>query len=776
MTNGATVPNRQPCPFLLSQILKGSIFSPCTFAQPPHFPGRTPNRPDYCRPPTREMRDAIDKIVPGFSHVMRLALRCFLPAKQWRRWQTGGVERIRNIGIIAHIDAGKTTTTEKMLYFAGHMHHAGSVDHGSTVMDFLPAERERGITIASAAITLPWNDYKINLIDTPGHADFTYEVERAVRVLDGAVCVLDGVAGVEAQTEKVWRQSEAYNVPKLVFVNKMDRAGAGFGRTVREVESELGGRTVVLQIPVFEAERFCGVIDVIEMEESCWDAEGKIVRRNKISDMGEATKAREALVETLAELDLEIVEILLKHENHMLVSAESIRSALARQTRANLLVPVLCGAAARNIGVQPLLDAIGLYLPPPLSTNVQTATAVAFKVVHDQKRGALVYVRVYSGVLKRGTMIHNITQKSSERMLKLLQPYADEFDELQELTAGNIGIIVGLKTARTGDTLASAKDVANLAPIAVPCPVFFAAITSTPSEARHVDESLEMLLREDPSLQVTRENDQILLSGMGELHLEISRNRLRQHYKARCEMGPVKIGYRERILNPVRVSWEHRSQDKVPTTTVTVSLDPSDGALPDNNVQIAVTLSHLTLNDLSNAVHLGITEATARSPVFSYPLEPIRVNVDKIDITPDTNPTAVTEATKGAILQAIRESGTQLMEPVMSVTVSCDDAHLGSVVSDLAGHRAAQVQRLDEAETQVEISSRKVYAPPDSTFTAATIINRQRLVQAIVPLKEMVGYLRALRSMTAGRGSFVMQLKGFEPVDGNRLTQAINSS
>ncbi|KFH68418.1 hypothetical protein MVEG_05233 [Podila verticillata NRRL 6337] len=515
------------------------------------------------------------------------------------------IKNSRNIGIIAHIDAGKTTTTERILHYAGFTRKIGDVDSGDTIMDYMKQERERGITITSAAITFGWKDHRINLIDTPGHVDFTIEVERSIRVLDGAVTILDAVAGVEAQTETVWQQAARQGIPRIAFVNKMDRAGAGFGRTVREMRSRLGCRPVVVQIPLMEAGKnstgngnevgFNGVVDVLSMEVLRWDSDSKGANISKQAlDTSypdqelyqEAVKARVALVEQLAALDEHIIELFLTLEDHMAIETKDLQAAIRRLTLSSTIVPVLCGASFRNIGVQPLMDSVVNYLPSPEERPAavgrmadgklveighggikERLCALAFKVVHDTRRGPMVFVRVYAGQLNERAQLWNSTTHTKERANKLLQMYAMDVEEIPHITKGNIGVILGLKDTRTGDTLLDAHDPRKglaLTGIKVPSPVFFASVEPmSTSDEKPVEEAIKALIREDPSLgvRVDEETGQTLLGGMGELHLEVAKERLISDFKVKAEMGRMRISFKETMRGAGVVSqvpsWEY---------------------------------------------------------------------------------------------------------------------------------------------------------------------------------------------------------------------------
>ncbi|KAB8078443.1 ribosome-releasing factor 2, mitochondrial [Aspergillus leporis] len=865
---------------------------------------------------------------PGLnSHIIKsfrrsILLRCSGFSTFASRFQSESLERTRNIGIIAHIDAGKTTTTERMLYYSGFTRRLGDVDEGSTVTDFLPAERARGITIQSAAITFHWPpqtagdgntapqeqqaprsalSHTMNLIDTPGHADFTFEVLRSLRILDGAVCILDGVAGVEAQTEQVWHQASTYRIPRIVYVNKLDRDGAAFGRTVREVASRLGGWPAVCQIPWFEGGngRFIGVADAINLQGLRWnEGDGKAVKMFDLEQLAteehqlaeELKRARIALVELLSEHDEVMVEKFFDYdEDHLAVPANDILESLRRcllHEQGCKIIPIFAGASFKNIGVQPLLDAVTNLLPSPPETPepevsiggvkgglrrllsgdllveqsekaasakgkhkkksaIQAESrnaigklqgcALAFKVVNDAKRGVLVYVRVYSGSLDRNSLLYNTNLNISERAPRLLKMYANDAVEVDSIPEGHIGVVVGLKQTRTGDTLVTYSgnkatppeplNTLQLRPIDVPPPVFFAAVEPhSLSEEKRLQDSLSMLLREDPSLHVTIDEDsgQTLLSGMGELHLEIARDRLLNDLKAKATMGRIEIGYRECPLGaspPITKIFDKEiagRKGKAGCTVAVEPFDPEDTATtpssalsiqktPDGNqiiihapdLQIETNKKGqdespllppgLDLPTLRTALQNGCVAALARGPQFTFPMHNTRVTLTIDPAThlfgTETTPSALSAAARLATAAALRElpttTGTSLMEPVMNVIISVDEASLGSVVHDISSSRGGHIISLDE-ETPTEVASNptndllppidpsKVYAPSDPFESPSvgvdlpTSANRPRTITAKVPLKEMVGYLKHLRSLSAGRGTFVMSVDRFE--------------
>ncbi|KAF5099259.1 hypothetical protein DV451_003033 [Geotrichum candidum] len=730
-------------------------------------------------------------------------------------------------------------------------------------MDYLPAERDRGITITSAAITFNWANHKVNLIDTPGHADFTFEVIRSIRVLDGAVTILDGVAGVEAQTEKVWKQASEMEIPKIVFVNKMDRQGAGFSRTVREVVSKLNTQVAILNYPFFEGGKldtpFRGVVDVLEKKIIQWEegSDGKDVKIMDISEVDgvaeECEKARTALIETLSELDDDLVEHYLEVSDYMEVSSAEIKKALRKATFARKIVPVLCGASFRNIGVQPLLESIIEYLPAPterpapqaiakgLTTkkgkklislpdqpvdidinNKTLTTALAFKVVNDPKKGLMVYVRVYSGSLNSNSSVLNSTTGKKERVMKLFQMHADEAIEVQSVKAGNIGVLIGTKDIRTGDTIVShgwKKDgIKSLTPveskiqlnaIPVPPPVFFASIDPMSlSDVKGMEEALDILLKEDPSLHVTYDEDsgQTLLSGMGELHLEIARDRLINDLKAKVNVGKILVSYKETIQQPslsvTKDSTISTTGDTPSSATVVLSVSPVFGPEEVKNAEcinhdrIYVTYpenqeEHLLIphHDIVHAIKVGIVPGVARGGRKAhYPLNNIHINVEKVDIPVDvSSPVAVSQAIRLAIEEALDQipvEGYSIMEPIMNVRVIVSEEDIGTVVNDISSNRRGHIISLqDEEATDVESFSYKslaeqIYTPPDLTMYMSKHGDRTRSAQSVVranvPLQQMVGYLNYLRSLTKGRGTFLMDFDSYTSVPLDREQEILN--
>ena len=798
------------------------------------------------------------------------------------------------------------------------------VDEGSTVTDFLPAERARGITIQSAAISFAWppvsaDNYQsssnskvaqstsptnINLIDTPGHADFTFEVLRSLRVLDGAVCILDGVAGVEAQTEKVWGQASAYAIPRIVFVNKLDREGAAFARTVREVGARLGAWPVICNIPWWNLNgRLQGVGDAIALRGLRYSegGDGKQIQMFTLQQLEtedenfarELLRARIALVELLSEHDDELVEKYLDaDEDHTAISASDITDSLRRCVlqHPQQIVPVYAGASFRNIGVQPLLDAVVSLLPFPeerpdpeislgsagksalgvllsgmldiestipkkgskkalssekRSTSLQNleACALAFKVVADTKRGVLVYVRVYSGTVKRGAMLWNTNLQNIERAPRLLKMYANDAVEIDSIPAGQIGVIPGLKFARTGDTLLSYTGAnlksgpprplgsLQLRPIDVPPPVFFVSVEpNSLAEEKHIKESLDLLLREDPSLHVSvdEESGQTHLSGMGELHLEIARDRLVNDLKAKARIGSIEIGYREAVTTSSQPTTETFDRDvggKSSKAACTASIGPmqeDEGANADDHTHVVEMPNdnHLTISTPSlysdgepvdpenpglpenlpiqavlQSLQNGASAALARGPAYGYPIQSANISMTfepAQHLFPSSSPAALSSAARLAVQQALRDAAknTQsvLMEPVMLVAISVNEDSLGSVVHDISSARGGTVVSLgtdDDGDSSQQTSSvniSKIYVPPDpfggdsSRFDNYSSIHGSLMRQVIarVPLKEIVGYLKHLRSLTGGRGTFTMVVDKFERMSSQRQKAVLN--
>lgn len=774
-------------------------------------------------------------------------MRPFLLGRLWpRQTQLGAAfsrrfvstdSRIRNLGIIAHIDAGKTTTTERMLYYAGVTKRLGNVDSGDTVTDYLEAERERGITIQSAAITFNWNDYQINLIDTPGHADFNFEVVRSLRVLDGAITILDSVAGVEALTEKVWGLASQLQIPRILYLNKMDRAGAGFSRTIKEAVSKLQTPVAMLNIPYFEGEKFCGIIDILHGQRIVYKSEdGKQIEVKPCSETpqaNEAVEARTALIEQISDVDPEVLETFIEHED---VPNEMLVAALRKACISNKIVPVLCGSSFRNIGIQPLLDAAIQYLPAPNESGTSTTSdsltpakstnssdvvrMLAFKVRQDPQRGTLVFVRIYSGVLKKNATVYNSSNKQSERISRLLRMQADEPQEINSAQAGEIAVLGGTTGIRTGDTLVAHPSKLNgvsslskedkelaLQPIDVPPPVFVVRISPKgPGDTRGMNAALDILLREDPSLHLSYDEEagQHLLSGMGELHLEIATNRLVDDLKARVDIGDVMITYKETLkpgINPSEALEDTDSNGA--TTKVTISITPrSDDALEatskgkeliDSNRVFTRFKRHHSINfhEVNDAVSVGIIPVLARggqlghSALFGLDFN-ISVEIGPEASAPELVSELVRNATSSALNESLGSSDFELLEPMMAVQVSVPQSAVGTVMTDLTTTRRGTIGGLSDEESGIDGANEEgvdyhsmaenLWAPVDHTMYMSKHEDQQGAqvqLEAKVPLRKMVGYLSSLRSMTQGRGTFEMSFSEFSPVPPQDVEQVL---
>ncbi len=672
------------------------------------------------------------------------------------------LERTRNIGIIAHIDAGKTTTTERILFYTGRTHRMGNVDDGTTVTDWMEQERERGITITAAAVTCFWRDHQINIVDTPGHIDFTAEVQRSLRVLDGGVVVFDAVAGVEPQSETVWRQADRYGVPRICFVNKMDRLGADFWRTVEMIREQLAANPAPIQIPIGAGDTFRGIVDLLTMQAIVYtDDLGTIQDTTEIPEdlLPMALEHREALIEQVAEYDDEIMAKYLEGEE---ISAAELRQALRRATIGGDLVPVLCGSALRNKGVQPVLDSVVDYLPSPLDVppmvgiNPQSGkewachadesapfAALAFKVVSDPYVGRLVYLRVYSGRLNVGSAVLNPTKQRKERPGKLLRMYANRREEITTIEAGDIGAAVGLKGTFTGDTLCDFTHQVVLESIRFPEPVISVAIEPrTQADQDKLNEALQRLAEEDPTFQVKTDEQtgQLLISGMGELHLEVLVDRMLREFRVMANVGKPQVAYRETITRPVESEGEFlrpvggRNQ----YGHVVLKLEP----LPANSgfEFVNETREATFPQRFVPAIEQGIRESLDSGVVAGYSLVGLRVTL--LGGTFDEE-TSTELAFKAAAAQALRtgleRAGPVLLEPIMKVETVAPDEFSGAVIGDLSA-RGGEIEGLNPRGIGIQA------------------------VRAMVPLAEMFGYATDLRSMTQGRGIFTMEFDHYAPV------------
>jgi elongation factor G len=685
--------------------------------------------------------------------------------------------KVRNIGIMAHIDAGKTTTTERILYYTGMSYKIGEVHDGAATTDWMEQEQERGITITSAAVTCKWPvdnvEHTINIIDTPGHVDFTVEVERSLRVLDGAVAVFDGVAGVEPQSETVWRQADRYGVPRICFVNKLDRVGAEFHRCVDMIVTRLNAVPLVLQLPIGAEADFKGVIDLVKMKALVWNAEaklGEMYDEVEIPDthVDAAREWHDKLVETLAENDDEVMELYLEGTEP---SIEQIYAGIRRATLAAALTPVLCGTAFKNKGVQPLLDAIVRYLPSPVDVDAieghavrhedqavirkpsedEPFSALAFKIASDPHLGKLTFVRVYSGVLEAGTTVLNSVKERKERIGKIYRMHANKREEIDRVGAGDIVAVMGLKQTTTGETLCDEKNPVVLESMTFPAPVIHVAIEPrTKNDQQKLGVAIQRLAEEDPSFQVRtdEETGQTVISGMGELHLEILVDRMKREFKVEANVGRPQVAYRETITKTVeKVEYTHKKQTggSGQFGRVIINLEPLEG--DGYEFENKVTGGRIP-REYIPSVDAGCQEAAEFGVLAGYPMVGIKVTLlDGAYHEVDSSEMAFKVAGSMAFKEAARRATPTLLEPMMAVEVTTPEDNMGDVIGDLNSRRG-QIQAMDE-------------------------IHGARLVKALVPLSEMFGYVGDLRSKTQGRAVFSMQFDSYAEVPGNVAQEII---
>ena len=671
------------------------------------------------------------------------------------------LEKTRNIGIIAHIDAGKTTTTERILFYTKKIHRIGEVHEGAATMDWMPQEQERGITITSAATTCFWQDHRINIIDTPGHVDFTAEVERSLRVLDGGVVVFDAVAGVEPQSETVWRQANKYNVPRMCFVNKMDRTGADFWRTVEMIRERLGSVPVPIQIPIGREGNFKGFIDLIENESVVFtdDLGTKSDHTEVPTDMeAEYKQHREFLIERIAETDEELTLKYLEGEE---ISKEELITALRKATIANALVPVLCGTALKNKGVQAMLDAVIAYLPSPLDIPAPTGidpdtgeaasrvvddsapfSALVFKIVSDPFVGRLSYLRVYSGMLSKGSATENSTKDKQERIGRLLRMHANHREDIDEIRAGDICAAVGLRNTFTGDTLSDAQNPIILESINFPQPVIEIAIEpKTRADQDKMAIALNKLAEEDPTFQMHTDLDsgQTIIAGMGELHLDVIVDRMFREFKVEANVGRPQVAYRETITKPAQAQGKHVRQTggHGQYGDVWVKVEPNERGKGFEFVNAIV--GGVVPREYIKPVENGIRETLENGIIAGFPMIDVKATLyDGSYHDVDSNEMAFKTAGSLAIKEAARKATPVLLEPVMLVEVTTSEEFYGGVIGDLNGRRG----------TILGMESRGV----------------QHVVRSYVPLSEMFGYVNDLRSMTSGRASYSMEFDHYDPV------------
>jgi elongation factor G len=676
------------------------------------------------------------------------------------------LESIRNIGIMAHIDAGKTTTTERILYYTGKTHKLGEVHEGTTVMDWMPQEQERGITITSAATTCFWKDYRINIIDTPGHVDFTIEVERSLRVLDGAVAVFSAVEGVEPQSETVWRQANKYHVPRIAFVNKMDRIGADYEDVLHQIRERLGANPVAIQIPWGSQDTFRGVVDLVEMKALAWNSDD-MGANPEVSEIpaelqDQANEYREKLIEAAAECDEALME---KYLNGDTISSAAIKKALRKGCISIALVPVTCGASFKNKGVQPMLDAIVDFLPSPVEVPPiegkspeneektlhrkadfnEPFSALAFKIMNDPYVGQLTYFRVYSGKIESGQMVYNATKQKRERLGRLLLMHANKREDINEVKAGDIAAAVGLRFTITGDTLCDEKEPILLEKMEFPEPVISIAIEpKTKADQEKLANSLQRLAMEDPSFRVTINEDtgQTLISGMGELHLEIIVDRMKREFKVEGNVGNPQVAYKETVAKSATAEGKfiRQSGGKGQYGHCVVKLEPAErgkGFQFVNSIRAGAIPK-----EFIPAVEKGLQETMLGGIIAGYPAVDIKATLlDGSFHDVDSTEIAYKIAASMAFREAALQAEPVILEPMMSCEIVCPDDYMGGIIGDLNSRRGKIFNMSPRHGMQV--------------------------IKAQVPLAAMFGYSTALRSSSQGRATYSMEFSHYEPVPPN---------
>ena len=676
--------------------------------------------------------------------------------------------KVRNIGIMAHIDAGKTTTTERVLFYTGINYKIGEVHDGAATMDWMEEEQKRGITITSAATTTFWNDHQINIIDTPGHVDFTVEVERSLRVLDGAVAVFDGKEGVEPQSETVWRQADKYDVPRICFVNKMDKLGADFYFTVRTIRERLGANPLIIQLPIGSEADFQGVVDLVGMRALTWRGEVQkgedyTVEQIPANLVEAANEYREKLLEAVAETDDELMELYLGGQE---LTTEQIKAGIRKLTVHSQAYPVLCGSAFKNKGVQPMLDAVIDYLPSPLDvppmegmlpdgtpairkpTTEEPFSALAFKIAAHPFFGKLTYVRVYSGRIAAGSQVINSTKERKERIGKLFQMHSNKENPVDDARAGHIYAMIGLKETTTGDTLCDPQAPIILESMTFPEPVIQVAIEpKTKSDQEKLGTAIQKLAEEDPTFQVKQDDEtgQTIIAGMGELHLEVLVNRMRSDYKVEANIGKPQVAYRETIRKTVdKLEYTHRKQTggSGQFARVIIRLEPlqtTDGALYEFDNKVS---GGRIPKEYIPSVDAGAQDAMQYGVLAGYPLVGVKVTLlDGAYHEVDSSEMAFKIAGSMALKEAARKAGPVILEPTMSVEVTTPDDYMGDVIGDLNSRRG-HIQQMDER-------------------------SGSRVIKALVPLSEMFGYVGDLRSRTQGRAQYTMQFDSYAEVPAN---------
>ena len=679
------------------------------------------------------------------------------------------IEKYRNFGIMAHIDAGKTTTTERILYYSGKSHKIGEVHEGAATMDWMEQEQERGITITSAATTTFWNGKRLNIIDTPGHVDFTIEVERSLRVLDGAVCVLDGNQGVEPQTETVWRQADKYNVPRIVFVNKMDKIGADFFRCVSDIKTRVGGRPVCVQLPIGSEHDFKGVIDLIRMKAVIWEEEGLGAKYHDedipANLLDQAKEYRLAMIEAAVEMDDDAMTTYLEGQEP---DEATLRRLIRAAVRKIAFVPVLCGSAFKNKGVQPLLDAVVDFLPSPadregingidMNTGEEVIrrpldsepfSMLAFKIMDDPFVGTITFCRVYSGKIESGTTVLNSTKDKKERVGRMLLMHANNREDIKEAYAGDIVALAGLKDTRTGDTLCDMQKPVILEKMEFPDPVIEIAIEpKSKADQEKLGVALQKLAAEDPSFRVStdQESGQTILKGMGELHLDIKVDILKRTYKVDANIGQPQVAYRERLTKRAEIDYVHKKQTggSGQFAKIKVVYEPNEPG-KGNEFELKIVGGNVP-KEYIPGVEKGIASVMGSGVLAGFPVVDLKATLidgDYHDV--DSSVLAFEIAARAATREALQKGGSVLLEPIMKVEVVTPEEYTGSVIGDLNSRRG-QIQGQD-------------------------VRGNANVINAMVPLANMFGYVNQLRSFSQGRAVFTMQFDHYEQVPANEAAK-----
>jgi elongation factor G len=673
------------------------------------------------------------------------------------------LEDYRNFGIMAHIDAGKTTTTERILYYTGKSHKIGEVHDGAATMDFMEQEQERGITITSAATTAFWNGHRMNIIDTPGHVDFTIEVERSLRVLDGAVCVLDSNQGVEPQTETVWRQGDKYSVPRIVFCNKMDKTGASFEQCIKDIKERLGARPVPIQLPIGSETNFKGIIDLVRMKAVVWEDEAlgaKFHDEDIPADLLAASEqARAEMIEACAELDDQAMDDYLNGKE---IDNATIKKLLRKAVLTGAFFPVLCGSAFKNKGVQPLLDAVVDYLPSPLdrpsikgidprneeevtrpSSDTEPLSLLAFKLMDDQY-GILTFCRIYSGVLHKGTALLNSTREKTERVGRMVLMHANNREEIAEAYAGDIVALVGLKDTRTGDTLCDPNKPVILEKMEFPDPVIEMKVEpKTKGDQEKMAVALYKLAAEDPSFRVSTDSEsgETIIKGMGELHLDIKVDILKRTHKVEVQVGAPQVAYREAITRKVTKDYTHKKQTGGTGQFARVILEIEPNEAGAGNAFESRVVGGSVPKEYIPGVEKGLNSVLSSGPLIGFPVVDLKVAlIDGAYHEVDSSAIAFEIATRAAMREAFENAGAVLLEPMMKVEVTSPEEFVGSVIGDLNSRRGQIV--------------------------GTSMRGNANIINALVPLANMFGYINNLRSMSQGRASYTMQFDHYAQVPG----------